>query len=270
MTRAYECLNFHGAVGFTDVTNVQWDMAPYMEAVHYNGKEGVPSIAYEVTVDHTRFVQRLTAGFPGAKNDKTIIRFDKLITKIRSKDKHTHTMVGAEGTKHVQRGAYVYLDGGYHKWGCTICLMKTCITQEQRNWSDQLESVQKDVECFFGRITSRWRILKLPLQFHTGEAIDQIFITCYILQNIFHAWDRLDQLEGDGDWIGGSEMHDQDVCDLDLDLCQEGMMDNSPAPGSEQEVEGEAEFYKLRAKTIEHFSYKKQRNLVEWVTSSYS
>ncbi|CAN0396047.1 unnamed protein product [Discosporangium mesarthrocarpum] len=28
-------------------------MASYMEAVHYSGKEGFPSIAYKVTVDHT-------------------------------------------------------------------------------------------------------------------------------------------------------------------------------------------------------------------------
>ncbi|CAM9287835.1 unnamed protein product [Discosporangium mesarthrocarpum] len=118
-------------------------------------------------------------------------------------------------------------------------------------------------------LKSRWRILKLPLQFHTREVIDGIFITCFILQNMLHAWAGLDQLEGDGYWTGGSEMQDQDVCDPDLDSCQVGMVDKSPAPGSEQKVEDEAEFYKLRAKLIEHFSFKKQRNL-EWVTSLYS
>ncbi|CAN0134611.1 unnamed protein product, partial [Discosporangium mesarthrocarpum] len=46
-------------------------------------------------------------------------------------------------------------------------------------------------------LKSRWRILKLPLQFHTREIVDEIFIACCILQNMLHAWDGLDQLGGD-------------------------------------------------------------------------
>ncbi|CAM9775286.1 unnamed protein product, partial [Discosporangium mesarthrocarpum] len=44
MMRAYQCLGFPDAVGSTDVTHVQWDIAPYMEAVRYNGEEGFPSM----------------------------------------------------------------------------------------------------------------------------------------------------------------------------------------------------------------------------------
>ncbi|CAM9968446.1 unnamed protein product [Discosporangium mesarthrocarpum] len=81
VTRAYECLGFPSAVGSTDSTHVRWDMAPYMEAVHCNGKEDFPSIDYEITVGHTECVLGVTAGLLGAKNDKTMIRFDKLIQK---------------------------------------------------------------------------------------------------------------------------------------------------------------------------------------------
>ncbi|CAN0469623.1 unnamed protein product, partial [Discosporangium mesarthrocarpum] len=42
-------------------------------------------------------------------------------------------------------------------------------------------SVRRDVECFFGRFKSHWRILKLPLHFHTREDIDEILTTCCIL-----------------------------------------------------------------------------------------
>ncbi|CAM9797587.1 unnamed protein product, partial [Discosporangium mesarthrocarpum] len=161
-----------------------------MEAVHYNGKEGFPSIAYEVSVDHTGRVLGVTAGFLGAKSDKTMIGFDKLITKIRSKDQCTqleYTLLDAEGTEYVQRGAYVIVDGGYQKvWRLAGFGINVA------NWSDQLESVRKDFECLFRIIKSRWRILKLPLQFHTREAIDEHFITCCVLQNMLHAWDGLD------------------------------------------------------------------------------
>ncbi|CAM9428849.1 unnamed protein product [Discosporangium mesarthrocarpum] len=176
-----------GALGSTDATHVRWDMAPYMEAVHYTGKEGFPFIAYEVTVDHIGRVLGVAAGFPGAKNDKTMIRFDKLITKIRSKDQYTqleYTLVDAEGTEYVQRGAYVIVDGGYHM--AYLPLLANSRGCKQRNWNDQLESVHKDVEFFFGRIKSHWRILKLPLQVHMREVIDEIFITCYILHFMLH------------------------------------------------------------------------------------
>ncbi|CAM9292724.1 unnamed protein product, partial [Discosporangium mesarthrocarpum] len=187
-------------------------MAPYMEAVHYNGKGGFPSIAYDVTVDHTRRVLGEDAGFQGAMNNKTMIRLDKSITKIRSKDKYAqleYTLVDAEGTEYVQRGASVIVDGGYHKaWRLTgfgIYVGAVSLNSEIGMTIGESARVSNPSSA---ELKCHWRILKLPLQFHTGEVNDEIFITCCTLQNMLHAWDGLDQLEGDGDWTGGNEMHD--------------------------------------------------------------
>ncbi|CAM9384052.1 unnamed protein product [Choristocarpus tenellus] len=69
----YGAVGFPGAVGSTNVTHVRWERAPISDAPFYIGKEGYATIAYEVTVDHTGFARGVTTGFPGAKNDKTII-----------------------------------------------------------------------------------------------------------------------------------------------------------------------------------------------------
>ncbi|CAN0023821.1 unnamed protein product [Choristocarpus tenellus] len=81
---AHVCVVFPGAVGSTDVTNVRWERAPISDAPYYIGKEGYATVAYEVAVDHTGFARGVTAGFPGAKNDKTIIRYDGAIQKLRN------------------------------------------------------------------------------------------------------------------------------------------------------------------------------------------
>ncbi|CAN0357187.1 unnamed protein product, partial [Discosporangium mesarthrocarpum] len=76
VTATYARLGFPGAVGSCDVTHVRWNKAPASRTVYYTGKEGFPSIAYQVTMDHTACALALTAGFAGATNDKTIVRYD--------------------------------------------------------------------------------------------------------------------------------------------------------------------------------------------------
>jgi hypothetical protein len=48
---------------------------------YFTGKEHFPTIAYEATVDHSGRVLGVTKGFPGAKNDKTIVRFDLTVSR---------------------------------------------------------------------------------------------------------------------------------------------------------------------------------------------
>ncbi|CAM9773868.1 unnamed protein product, partial [Choristocarpus tenellus] len=80
----YGAEGFPGAVGSTDVTRVRWERVPISDAPYYIGREGYMTVAYEATVDHTGFARRVTAGFPGAKNDKTTIRYDGAIQKLRN------------------------------------------------------------------------------------------------------------------------------------------------------------------------------------------
>ncbi|CAN0446626.1 unnamed protein product [Discosporangium mesarthrocarpum] len=147
--RMYEAVEFPGAVGSSDVTHVRWERAPTSEGVHYMGKEGLVTVAYQVTVDHTGFAQGVMT---------------------------RQSCAGAQacGLEYTEKGACIKVSGGYHKWRCTICPFKASITQAQANSSERMESVGKDVECFLGRTKGRWRILKLPLQYWHRKRIDNI------------------------------------------------------------------------------------------------
>jgi hypothetical protein len=60
----------------------------------------------------------VTRGFPGAKNDKTIVRYDLNVARVR--DDHAYSdmeyeLMAADGSTYTERGAYLIVDGGYHK-----------------------------------------------------------------------------------------------------------------------------------------------------------
>jgi len=114
----YALLGFSGAMGSTDVTHIPWAMCPYTQARSYTGKEGFPTIAYQVTVDHTRRALAVTSGFTGSTNDKTIIRFDSAVTQIRTDPTYTeqtYKLYKADETPYEQKGCYLLVDNGYHK-----------------------------------------------------------------------------------------------------------------------------------------------------------
>ncbi|CAM9535369.1 unnamed protein product, partial [Discosporangium mesarthrocarpum] len=85
-------------------------------------------------------------------------------------------------------------------------------------WSKHLESVRKDVECFFGRLKGLFRILKMPLVFWASNAnlrekIENIFFDFCILQNMLHTCDGFCVLKPGTDWCGHDGMHEAFYCD---------------------------------------------------------
>jgi hypothetical protein len=50
--RVFASLGLPGAMGSTDCTHVPWGRCPAKLSSLFTGKEGYPTVAYEVTVDH--------------------------------------------------------------------------------------------------------------------------------------------------------------------------------------------------------------------------
>ncbi|CAM9952566.1 unnamed protein product, partial [Discosporangium mesarthrocarpum] len=108
------------------------------------------------------------------------------------------------------------------QWRCLMCPFKASPTQAQLKWSNWLESVRKDVDCYFGRLKGRFRILKLPMLYWASsnrprEKIDNVFFTCCILQIMLHAYDGLGTQEPGVDWMGRDGMHDAYYCNPTVD-----------------------------------------------------
>ncbi len=157
---------FVGCLGSTDGVHVSYDRCPAALRSCMVGKEGIPTVAYEVTVRHDRWIMHATRGFPGSWNDKSMSRYDSFLGKVRDVDGlyaniefTVHTTLTETATV---RGLCLIVDGGFHQWRCLQCPFREASDKWGSAWTEKLMSLRKDVECTFGILKKRFRILKIP------------------------------------------------------------------------------------------------------------
>jgi hypothetical protein len=97
-----------------------------------------PTLSYEVTVDHCKKIIAATQGHPGARNDKTIVKFDGFVTSINNGDLYgdvPYSLTNEDDEEIPLKGLYLIVDGGYHKWRCLQCPMKHTSKFKEGLWS---------------------------------------------------------------------------------------------------------------------------------------
>lgn len=277
-------LGLPGCIGSTDCVHIRWERCPAGSRSSHKGKEGYPTLSYEVTVDHTKRIIAATEGHPGARNDKTIVKFDGFVTKIHQGELYAdipYNLVDNEGNIKEEKGLYLIVDGGYHKWKCLQCPFKHTSKSAEALWSRWVESVRKDVECTFGILKDRFRCLKLPIYYQDKDVIDNMFFTCCILHNILLHIDGYDvRWEKGVNWAGQDGEHDQydlpsifkrhnlRVAQTSTDFSLMGInavTNNYRIVHGEDEEEFDSTHASLKAKLIEHFCYKFRKNLIKWL-----
>jgi hypothetical protein len=122
------------------------------------------------------------------------------------------------------RGGYVIVDNGYLNWSATVPPFKVTNLHTEIRWSKWVESMRKDVECAFGILKGRWRVLKTGVRVQGVQAVDKVWLTCCALHNWLLDIDGLDsEWEGQSipapsDWEG--EMGDVDIEGLSPNVLQ--------------------------------------------------
>jgi hypothetical protein len=89
------------------------------------------------------------------------------------------------------------VDNGILKWSTTIPPFKITVDHMERCWSHWCKSLRKDVECTFGILKGRWRILKTGIRIEGLKNANNIWLTCSTLHNWLLEVDGLD-----GEWDG--------------------------------------------------------------------
>jgi hypothetical protein len=103
----------------------------------------------------------------------------------------TFELKKAAGGHTKMKGAYVIVDNGYLHWSTTVPPLKNSMFRSEIRFSQWLESLRKDVECTFGILKGRWRILKTGIRLHNTAASDKIWLTCCALHNMLLVVDGL-------------------------------------------------------------------------------
>lgn len=277
VTEVYKRLGFPGAIGSVDCTHIRWDKCPAHLRATCKGKEGFPSLAYELTVDHFRRIHAVTEGHYGTRNDKTIVKYDAHVMAVKNGlyAQVPYHLYNAAGVLVQHVGLWLITDGGYHRWSCMACPMKHAHDIQHTTWSCSLESVRKDVECVNGALKSRFRDLKNPIELHKKEYIDNVIFTCCILHNILIEYDGFDRQWEEGvDW----EAVDPDAeLDEEYDMLAiqderarhrvvvEQQPDLIVGPLDNLEAEIEPNFFTLRANLITHYVQARSKGEVEWL-----
>ena len=115
-----------------------------------------------------------------------------------------------------KRGMYFICDGGYLRWQTLVCpYAGTAETGCRGYYNSNLVSVRKDVECTFGILKKRWRILDYGLNYYCMKQCEKVFTVCCVLHNmLLYANDsdgfisRASQgcpIGNDGLWLKGAD-----------------------------------------------------------------
>jgi len=202
------------------------------------------------------------------------------------------------------RGGYVIVDNGYLRWSVTVPPFKVTNKETEIRWSKWVESMRKDVECTFGILKGRWRILKTGVRVHGVDAVDNIWLTCCALHNWLLDIDGLDEKWENGiqtsDWTGEMGNHDFEGIDAEipnaiarlstnleprnydlsgmgpgedevdpgysvlLDHGMDGAGPDETEPGSEVRVVNTLGLGFFRSRLVEHFDILWQQNAIKW------
>ena len=180
----YKKLGFPGAIMSSDATHVPWDRVPCTQHADHTGKEKFPSLVFNAHVTHDRQFRHVESAQAGARNDKTLAHYDELMQAIKDglyNDK-IFEVYDIDGSLKQVNGLYLICDGGYHQWRCLQFPLKYASDIWARRWSKRMESVRKDVECSFGILKQRFRILKVPflLKGHCPKRNTTLLHTCIL------------------------------------------------------------------------------------------
>ena len=105
-----------------------------------------------MTVTHSKKFQATTIGHYGTTSDKTIVKFDRLVRNIRTKKYFTNAEYKLQISPNewiTEKGVYILVDGGYHKWRIMQCPIKHTPDIDEIRWSEFTESIRRDVEYSF-------------------------------------------------------------------------------------------------------------------------
>ena len=205
----YSQAGFPGCVGSSDCTHIVTERCQYnLKNNHLGAKSSLTTRTFNLTCDHRRRILHTTNGGPGRWNDQSMVRLDTFVSGIRDGsvlDDCDFELLAHGKDGEVRslrfRGAYLIVDNGYLNWSCTVPPFGVTNNIDEIRWSKWLESMRKDVECTFGILKGRWRILKSGVRIYGVDSVDHIWFTCCALHNWLLEIDGLTQK-----WVCGVKM----------------------------------------------------------------
>ena len=173
-----------------------------------------------------------------------------------------------------EKGLYLIVDGGYVHVTELLVGDPDSLDNFMNFWTTMMESERKHVECGFGILKARFRILKLPIRMHKFAEIDDMFFTCCILHNMCldidgadDGWHLGDDGLDDAGWFSSDDNHKfyhqgNLTYDITRDIDYSMVGNSTPVLGSTgDEKRG---FFSKRNKIAQSFYYMFRKKLINF------
>lgn len=201
----FKKIGLPGCVSFSDAVHSHWALCPSaMTSVFTNGKEGEPTISWNVHCSAAGTVLHISSPAKGTTSDKTLVHGDPFAIAMKEDElfsEYEYEVLRRDGTVHTMKGAYSSVDGGYHKWTTLIAAVKTPLTRSEKIYTKRQESARKKVECLFGLLKKRYRILRNGLPYQNITLCDNLLKASCILHNMLMECDGLHDVgQYEDDW----------------------------------------------------------------------
>ena len=278
VVRMYTAMGFPMCCGSMDVCHVHLGMCREGLVTLCTGKEHYPSLAFQCCVGPNRECYYTSTYFFGSFNDKTITHNCTLCKSLLNgllKDVEG-ILIDEKGIPLLCKGGYLVVDGGYPKYQFLIDPMPQTSSVKGTIWSEWLESIRKDVECFFGILKSRFRMLKNAIQMHSFKDIECAWYCAIILHNMLIQYDGkdMDSWEKTLDWdnidpdYDDVEFDDDELMDNFEEVLENLDLSNEPKHthllGRQYTSRNVASHFTLRDDLVEHFVHLYKLRLVKW------
>ena len=232
----YEHDGLPGCFGSVDVVHVKWSNCPSGDFNRAKGKESYPSLGFQCITDYNRRIMAIYGPHFGTRNDMDIVKTDPYVNSLTTKPLYRDTKwhyYNDDGEVFTEKGMYLICDNGYLRWPTTICpFTQASNTSSEGYFSSNIESVRKDVECTFGIIKKRWRILNNGFFYRDIKVCENIFVTCCWLNNfLLDVMERSTERVGrgapiarDGIWLSSSTTRNIVVEDMRMTQTRKDMI----------------------------------------------
>ena len=304
-TMEYQIAGLCGAIGSMDSCHVIMEKCSHrLKQNHFGGKSKQTCRSFNLTCNHRRKILHTTSGHPARWNDKTIVLFDDFATDLRNGNimgDNSFVLFEHDGSDIIVEvkycGAWLIVDNGYLEWSVTIPPMKDTMYYKETRWSEWMESMRKDVECTFGILKGRFRILKAGVRCHGVDVTDKIWKTCCALHNVLlekdglsHEWsgalgefdfdEETDEIpfalqrlsspserrQYDDSGMGPGVLHDEDDGDISV-IPPAPILFGAVRPDDINNVH-QISMDVFQNKLIEHFDILFQKNEIRWPKSN--
>ena len=172
-----------GMLGSLDCMHLCLKNCPIAYQGGYQGKEKFSTLVLEAITDHSLWFWHAPFGFTDSCNDINILDVSPLHQQFLD---GSHSKIDFEFTidEQVFNKLFYLVDGIYPQLSHFVKTISILIMKKETTYAGWQEAAQKDVECTFGVLQSKWQLLASPVEMWDEVCIQDMDISCIILHNM--------------------------------------------------------------------------------------